>query len=102
MKSRRDFLQFATVSAGLLLGGQSGKSLAAAPQLKFEDLLQFDSKGQITLLHITDIHGQLKPIYYRPPSQNYGVGIFEGVPPHLVGKEFLKHLRKIINPLQLL
>ncbi len=91
MKSRRDFLQFATVSAGLLLGGQSGKSLAAAPQLKFEDLLQFDSKGQITLLHITDIHGQLKPIYYRPPSQNYGVGIFEGVPPHLVGKEFLKH-----------
>ena len=95
MKSRRDFIQFAAVSAGLLLG-QSWKSFGTQRQLQFEDLLQFDSKGQITLLHITDLHGQLKPVYYRPPSENYGVGMFEGVPPHLVGEEFLKHFG--INP----
>jgi len=54
-------------------------------------LLEFDSKGSLTLLHITDIHAQLKPVYFRPPSENYGVGDFEGIPPHLVGEEFLKH-----------
>ena len=53
--------------------------------------MKFDSKGQLTLLHFTDIHGQLKPVYYRPPSENYGVGQFEGIPPHLVGEKFLSH-----------
>ncbi len=90
MISRRDFIQLATVSSGLLLA-ESSKSFAAKKQLQFEDLLKFDSKGQITLLHITDLHGQLKPVYYRPPSENYGVGMFEGIPPHLVGEEFLKY-----------
>ena len=90
MISRRDFIQLATVSSGLLLAGSS-KSFAAKKQLQFEDLLKFDSRGQITLLHITDLHGQLKPVYYRPPSENYGVGMFEGIPPHLVGEEFLKY-----------
>ena len=56
-----------------------------------DDLLKFDSKGQVTLLHITDMHAQLKPLYFRPPSENYGVGAFEGRPPHLVGEDFLAH-----------
>ena len=37
------------------------------------------------------MHGQLNPVYFRPPSENYGVGAFEGVPPHLVGTKFLEH-----------
>ena len=56
-----------------------------------KELLKFDSKGQITLLHITDMHGQLKPVYFRPPSENYGVGDFEAIPPHLVGEDFLSY-----------
>jgi sulfur-oxidizing protein SoxB len=91
MFSRRDFLQWAAVTASIT--GFSGNLTKAAAQQKLtqDDLLKFDAKGQITLLHITDIHGQLKPLYFRPPSENFGVGAFEGIPPHLVGDEFLKH-----------
>ena len=30
-------------------------------------------------------------MYFRPPSENFGIGKFEGIPPHLVGEAFLKH-----------
>ena len=88
MRSRRDFIQFCAVLSGFLVSGPA-KSLISFKDLNFENIIEFDSKGQVTLLHITDMHAQLKPIYYRPPSQNYGVGSFEGIPPHLVGKQFL-------------
>ena len=71
--------------------GQPLTALAAKQKIILDDILKFDSKGQLTLLHFTDIHGQLKPVYYRPPSENYGVGQFEGIPPHLVGEKFLSH-----------
>lgn len=91
--TRRDFLQFA-VSAGAVFGtaGLLGSPSRALAQQKLtqDDLLRFDSKGQITLLHFTDVHAQLKPIYFRPPDTNIGVGAFAGIPPHLVGEEFLK------------
>ena len=92
MRSRREFIQLASISA-MLFASQSWNTLAAKQKLRTEDLLKFDSKGQVTLLHLTDIHGQLKPVYYRPPSENFGVGNFEGIPPHLVGKAFLEHFR---------
>ncbi len=90
MRSRREFIQLASISA-ILFASRSWSTLAAKQQLKTEDLLKFDTKGQVTLLHLTDIHGQLKPVYFRPPSENFGVGDFEGIPPHLVGKAFLEH-----------
>ncbi|MHA1165311.1 MAG: thiosulfohydrolase SoxB, partial [Alphaproteobacteria bacterium] len=91
MWSRRDFLQHAAVVAAIT-GFSGGLTKVAAQQkLTQDDLLKFDAKGQVTLLHITDIHGQLKPLYFREPSENFGIGAFEGIPPHLVGEEFLKH-----------
>jgi len=91
MLSRREFMQMAAVTAGIY-GTTSNWNRAAAQQaMTQEDLLKFDSKGQVTLLHITDMHAQLKPLYFRPPSENYGVGAFEGRPPHLVGEDFLAH-----------
>lgn len=91
MFSRRDFLQFSAVTAAIT-GFSGGLTRVAAQQrLTQADLLNFESKGQVTLLHLTDIHAQLKPVYFRPPSENFGVGAFEGIPPHLVGEEFLKH-----------
>ena len=90
MKSRREFLQLASITA-LLIGGKSWNSVAAKQQLSQNDLLKFNAKGQVTLLHLTDLHGQLKPVYYRPPSENFGIGKFEGIPPHLVGETFLDY-----------
>jgi len=92
MLNRRDFLQMSAIMAASVAGFSSNITrLAAQQKLKQDDLLKFDSKGQVTLLHITDIHGQLKPIYFRPPSENFGVGAARGIPPHLVGEAFLKH-----------
>lgn len=95
MISRREFLQYGAVAglATTMSSGFTGNMTRALAQQKLtqEDLLKFDSKGQITLLHFTDVHAQLKPMYFRPPDINIGVGAFEGVPPHLVGKEYLSY-----------
>ena len=91
MFTRRDFLQFAAVASVTAGIGTQPTRVAAQQQLSQDDLLQFGAKGNLTLLHLTDIHAQLKPVYFRPPSENFGVGAFEGIPPHLVGEEFLQH-----------
>ena len=91
MFTRRDFLQFATVTAALTGYGGGLTRVAAQQRLTQDDLLSFDARGQVTLLHITDMHAQLKPVYFRPPSENIGVGSYAGIPPHLVGEAFLSH-----------
>ncbi len=91
MLTRRHFIELAAATAAVT-GFAGGLTRVAAQQkLSQADLLKFDAKGQVTLLHLTDIHAQLKPLYFRPPSENFGVGAFEGIPPHLVGNDFLKH-----------
>jgi len=91
MFSRRDFLQFSAATAAITGLSANLTRVAAQQSLTQNDLLKFDNTGQLTLLHLTDIHAQLKPVYFRPPSENYGVGAFEGIPPHLVGESFLEH-----------
>ena len=91
MRSRREFLQFMAVSAGVFSSYPNFVAAAARQKLTQDELLSFDARGQVTLLHLTDIHGQLKPVYFRPPSENFGVANFEGIPPHLVGQDFLHH-----------
>ena len=59
MRSRREFIQLASISA-ILLATKPWNSVAAKQKLKIEDLLEFDTKGQVTLLHLTDLHGQLE------------------------------------------
>ncbi|MGA8514313.1 MAG: thiosulfohydrolase SoxB [Burkholderiaceae bacterium] len=47
--------------------------------------------GNVHLLHMTDCHAQLLPIYFREPSANIGIGSMAGKVPHLVGDHLLKY-----------
>ena len=47
MQSRREFLQLASITA-MLIGGKSWSAVAAKQEISENDLLKFDSKGQIT------------------------------------------------------
>src|SRR4051794_28282140 len=91
MITRRNFLQVAAATAAIMgLGAGGGLRRAAAQQsIRQEDLLRFDAKGQLTILHMTDTHAQLKPLYYREPSLNLGVGDARGKLPHVTGTELL-------------
>ena len=90
MLSRRDFLQVGMATTAIY--GSSGfgnfSKLAAQQKLKQEDLLEFDTYGNVSLIHVTDIHGQLKPIYFREPEINLGVGSALGQVPHITGANF--------------
>ena len=86
MISRRGFFQAA---AALSLAQGGGLRAAAAAQAVTQaDLLRFQPLGQVTLLHLTDLHAQLQPILFREPSVNLGVGEAKGRPPHLTGAAF--------------
>ncbi|MBC7132202.1 MAG: thiosulfohydrolase SoxB [Roseovarius sp.] len=90
MISRRDFLQ-TSMAASAILGASSFGNwarLAAQQALTQDQLLQFDTFGNVSLIHITDIHAQLKPIYFREPSINIGVGANKGAVPHVTGADF--------------
>lgn len=92
MISRRDFLQVSMAASALV--GTSGfgnwAKLAAQQSLTQDQLLEFDTFGNVSLIHVTDIHGQLKPIYFREPSVNIGVGGNKGAVPHVTGASFRK------------
>jgi sulfur-oxidizing protein SoxB len=90
MITRREFLQASlAASAAYGVSGFGNWSRLAAQQALTEgQLLQFDDFGNVTLIHITDIHAQLKPIWFREPEWNIGVGEAKGQPPHVVGKAF--------------
>ncbi|ESR27266.1 thiosulfohydrolase SoxB [Lutibaculum baratangense] len=92
MISRREFLMAATATGALLGSGTAGgwARLMAQQGLTEEGLLSMPAFGNVTLVHITDIHAQLKPIYFREPSINLGVGEVAGLPPHVTGADFLK------------
>ena len=82
--SRREFLHVlaAAAAAGLAPGARAAPNGAS-----FYDSQRY---GNVSLLHFTDCHAQLLPVYFREPSVNIGVGDGANRPPHLVGEAFLK------------
>ena len=88
--SRREFTRL------LALGGMAGLMPGALRAAARGDgdgaaLYQAPPFGNLRLLHITDTHAQLNPVWYREPSVNLGIGPALGQPPHLVGEALLKH-----------
>ncbi len=86
--SRREFLQMLAVASasGISLTGQAGTK-ATTPGQAYE----LPAFGNVSLMHYTDCHAQLLPVYFREPSINLGIGPMKGNPPHLVGDYFLKY-----------
>ncbi len=79
---RREFLRllaFAAAAGGTLRAGLTQAQAAA----ELYDVAPF---GNLSLLHVTDVHAQLLPVYFREPSVNLG----DGKPPHVVGEALLK------------
>ena len=90
MINRREILQVGVATAALTAGGGGFSRAMAQQRLSEAELLNFDGVGNVTLLHVADIHGQLMPVYFREPSVNLGVGEAKGQPPHLTGPDFLQ------------
>ena len=86
--SKREFLQVlgAASAAGMALGRYADADAATA-QRGLYDLPPF---GNVSFLHMTDCHAQLKPIHFREPSINIGIGDMRGRVPHLVGEHLLR------------
>jgi sulfur-oxidizing protein SoxB len=88
--NRREFMQVLAVAAAAGMPIAARDVLAQQPDAarKLYDVPRF---GNVHLLHFTDCHAQLLPIYFREPSVNLGVGEARGKAPHLVGEHLLKH-----------
>src|SRR6201995_3372046 len=80
---RREFIKLSGAAA--LAGGLPGYA-RAADNAGVYDLERF---GNARILHMTDTHAQLLPVFFREPSVNLGIGAMAGKPPHLVGRAFL-------------
>ncbi len=85
--SRREFLRLMSLAGAAGLLPATGRAAARQPG----DLYEIPKFGNLTLMHMTDCHAQLNPIYFREPSVNLGIGAARGRPPHLVGKAFLDY-----------
>ncbi len=84
--NRREFIQLLSLAAaaGLPLTGRSSSSDPA-------QIYDFPPFGNVSLLHFTDCHAQLLPLYFREPSANIGLGDAFGRVPHRVGSYFLDY-----------
>ena len=86
MISRREFIQLLSVAGLSGLLPTNGFSLP-------KDFYDFPAMGNTRLLHFTDCHAQLMPIYFREPSINIGTGNSIGHPPHIVGQHLVNHFK---------
>jgi len=84
---RREFLRLLALGAAAGASLRPGASLAQAS----DALYNVPKFGNVSLLHITDSHAQLLPVYFREPSVNLGIADAAGKPPHLVGEALLRH-----------
>ncbi len=96
--NRREFLQLLAIASasGMALNSKSAFSGNKGTD-SYYDLPAF---GNVSFMHMTDCHAQLKPIYFREPDVNIGLGSNYGKAPHLVGEELLKHFKVRPNTME--
>jgi sulfur-oxidizing protein SoxB len=89
--TRRDFLKLLAIAGAAGIAGCDRSPKSVSPALSPERLLDFEPLGNVTLLHMTDSHATLPPVYYREPDTLLGIGPERGKPPYLTGEAFLKY-----------
>jgi sulfur-oxidizing protein SoxB len=102
---RREFLKIMGVGAvagtGLISCSKSDNGTggtpaepppASAPQDPLAGFYDLPMRGNARILHVTDLHGQLNPVYFREPNVNLGLGDAYARPPHIVGKKLLDYM----------
>ena len=85
--TRRDFVKLLAIAGGLGITDRNQLWAALQP----EKLLEFEPLGNVTLLHMTDSHATLRPVYFREPDTLLGIGPEVGHPPFLTGDAFLDY-----------
>ncbi|MHC8598849.1 thiosulfohydrolase SoxB [Arenicellales bacterium IMCC55707] len=85
--NRREFMRLLAMASA---AGMAVNSRVFADASVDYDLPTF---GNLSLLHFTDCHAQLMPVYFREPNFNIGIGNALGKPPHVVGEHFLDHFK---------
>ncbi len=86
--TKREFFQ--VLGAGTMAGMGLGTYAEANAATAYNGLYDIPKFGNVSFLHMTDCHAQLKPIHFREPSINMGIGAMRGNLPHLVGEHLLK------------
>ena len=89
--SKREFIQ--VMGAGTMAGLAMGNYAQASAPTAANGLYDIPAFGQVSFLHMTDCHAQLKPIHFREPHINLGVGSMQDHLPHLVGQHLLQAAR---------
>ena len=85
--TRRDLFKIVATAATVGLDTRALADAVEAP----ERLLDVEALGNVTLLHLTDTHATLLPVFYREPDTLLGVGDERGRPPYLTGAPLLAH-----------
>ncbi|MFZ9039039.1 MAG: thiosulfohydrolase SoxB [Gammaproteobacteria bacterium] len=85
--NRREFIRLMGLAGAAGIFPRAGFA-ASSDDSKLYDVPAF---GNARILHFTDCHAQLNPIYFREPNVNLGIGAAYGKPPHLVGNKLLEH-----------
>ncbi len=86
--NRREFNS--VLAAAAAAGFPLGREALAHEAQSLYDLPRF---GNVHLMHFTDCHAQLLPVYFREPNVNLGVAGMRGQVPHLVGGHLLRHAK---------
>ena len=86
--TKRELIQL--MGAGTMAGMSMGRFSEASAATAANGLYDIPKFGNVSFLHMTDCHAQLKPIYFREPSINMGIGNMQGNLPHLVGEHLLQ------------
>ncbi|MFO1137262.1 MAG: thiosulfohydrolase SoxB [Rhodoblastus sp.] len=93
--NRREFLN---VLAAAGVSGLAPTASLAQAERNAEQVYDAPAFGNVSLLHITDCHAQLLPIWFREPNVNLGIAGMMGKAPHVVGQNFLKHFEIQADP----